>query len=97
MAGRRRTHGARAADGSVRPSAGESRAQEVKTKMLARYAEARDPHGRLVVGFDYVRSAAAGARRTDPVRTEHLLEELVRRLLRTGDELLQITARGGRR
>jgi hypothetical protein len=97
MAGRRRTQGDRAADGTVRPTAGESRVQEVKAKMLARYAEAGDSHARLVVGFDFVRSAAAGARRTDPVRTDHLLEDLVRRLLRAGDELLQISERGGRR
>lgn len=97
MAGRRRTRGDRAADGSVRPTAAQSRAEEIKAKMLGRYAEAPDSPARLVVGFDFVRSAAAGARRVDPAHTDHLLDELVRRLLRTGDELLQITVRGGRR
>lgn len=95
MAGRRRTHGARADDGGVRPTAAANRAQEIKEKMLARYAEARDSGARLAVAMDYVRSAAVGARRSDSVRTEHLLEELVRRALRTGDELLAITTRTG--
>ncbi len=97
MAGHRRTLGERSPDGSPPPTAAERGAAAVKVKLQARYAEASDARARVAVAVDYVRAAAARARRVDPTRTEHLLEEAVRRLLRTGDELLAITTRGGSR
>lgn len=90
MAGRRRTRADREADGTVHPTRATTRAQEIKSKMLARYSEAQTAAQRLAVACDYVRSAAAFARRTDPIRADHTLEEMVRRLLHAGGELLDI-------
>jgi hypothetical protein len=94
MAGRRRTRSARGVDGTVRASATTRRAEAIKAKMLGRYAEAQSAPERLAVACDYARSAAAFARRVDPIRTEHTLDEVVRRLLHAGGELLEL---GGRR
>jgi hypothetical protein len=77
----------------VRPTGRANRAAQIKAKMLARYAEAQTPTQRLAVACDYVRSAAVFARRADSVWTDHTLEEMVRRLLHAGGELLEI---GGR-
>ena len=90
MAGRRRTRAERDPDGTVRPTRAATRATEIKSKMLRRYAEAQTATARLAVACDYVRSAAVFARRTDPVRADHTLEEMVRRLLHAGGELLEI-------
>lgn len=90
MAGRRRTSGARGPDGAVRPTAAQARAQHIQDKMLGRYAVAQTPIQRAAVALDYLRSAGAFAQKVDPIRTEHVLEEEVRRMLRAGDELRQI-------
>jgi hypothetical protein len=90
MAGRRRTAAERAPDGSVRPTVAQARAQYIQDKMLARFAVAQTPLKRAAVAVDYLRSAGAFAREADPVRTEHVLEEMVRRMLRAGEELRQI-------
>ena len=90
MAGRRRASADRAVDGTVRPTARATRSQEIKAKMLGRYAEAQTANQRLAVACDYVRSAAGFARRADPVRADHTLEEMVRRLLHAGGELLEL-------
>jgi phosphoheptose isomerase len=90
MAGRRRTSGRRAEDGTVRPTAAAARAERINTKMLGRYAEAQSELERLAVALDYVRAAARSTARTEPGRTDQVVSGLVRALLRGGDELLQI-------
>jgi hypothetical protein len=97
MAGYRRTRGGHAAEATGQTTVAEARRVRIEERMRARYAQAQNGAQRLAVMSDYVRAAASGAARADPVRTEHTLDELVRRLRRAGDELLRMKSTGGTR
>lgn len=90
MAGRRRTRGERAADGSVRPTAVEARAQQMDIKLKGGLARAATAAQRLAVTSDYLRSAAKLAEKVDPVRVDYTLDEMARRLRLAGAELVEI-------
>ena len=88
MAGYRRTKAERNPDGSPRPTSAAGRAERIRQKMETRFAAATTESERLVVAYDYLRSAAARARVTNALRTDFVVASTVRHLLRTGDELL---------
>lgn len=89
MAGHRR--GRAESDGRpVPPRVSQTRRTRIEQRMKTRYADAMTGAQRLAVMCDYVRAAAATAARIDPVRAEDTLADLVIRLNRAGDTLLQI-------
>lgn len=88
MTGHRRSR-AESEGRSVSPRVSETRSTRIQQRMKTRYAEAMTGSQRLAVMCDYVRAAAAASTRIDPVRTEDTLADLVIRLNRAGDALLQ--------
>jgi hypothetical protein len=68
----------------------EARAEQIVFKMKGRFAGAATGAQRLAVASDYLRSAAKFATDVDEVRAEYTLDEMARRLLLAGGELVEI-------
>lgn len=86
MAGHRRAR-ARRAGAELEPTQRASRLTRRRERMAARFAQAGTAVERLTVAHDYLRGAAA-RRQPRHGRVEQLLDDLCRRLIAAGDQLL---------
>lgn len=103
VAGRRRSHGARQLDGTVRPMAAAGRADRIRTRMHARHANATSELERLAAAVDYLRasrrsldSSASGAGRgrgVDVDAADQIVAAAARAVRRAADQLLEQRAR----
>lgn len=98
VAGRRRSHGDRQLDGTVRPRAAAGRADRIRTRLHARHANATSELERLAAAVDCLRAArrsldssasGAGRGRVDLDSADRIVAAAGRAVRRAAEQLLE--------